>query len=226
MSFFAACGMLERTSWISLPAFPRLRKAHCFECHSFHRNEVMTAPFESIEVSENKEHRASSRLPCCLLSIAVLFMGIQRALACLMSPTCVCRQASTSSKDCGLEIVVRIFPTRFLANQVQRTLIFQVGLGQVRGFGGCARDKGGKRWRIDLFFGVIHQPSYAEAECNRATGWMAGMQLGHRLKLSDQPLTKHHMKPKTSTQLTALKTLENVFFSEFYILIYPPKPGL
>lgn len=154
--------MLERTSWISLPAFPRLRKAHCFECRSFHRNEVMTAPFESIEVSENKEHRASSRLPCCLLSIAVLFMGIQRALACLMSPTCVCRQASTSSKDCGLEIVVRIFPTRFLANQVQRTLIFQVGLGQVRGFGGSARDKGGKRWRIDLFFGVIHQPSYLE----------------------------------------------------------------
>ena len=108
MSFFAACGMLERTSWISLPAFPRLRKAHCFECHSFHRNEV-------------RKQRALRKfqIPCCLLSIAVLFMNIQRVLTCLMSPTCVCRQASTSSKDCSLPIDLPV-PTSFLANLAQK----------------------------------------------------------------------------------------------------------
>ena len=54
----------------------------------------------------------------------------------------------------------------------------------------------------------------------------AGMQFGHRLKLSDQPLTKHHMKPKTSTQLIALKTLENALFFSILHPHYPPKPGL
>ena len=38
-------------------------KTHCFKCHSFRRNEVMPAPLQSNEVSENKELCASSRYP-------------------------------------------------------------------------------------------------------------------------------------------------------------------
>ena len=48
-----------------------------------------------------------------------------------------------------------------------------------------------------------------------------GMQFGHRLKLSDQPLTKHHMRPPR-LQLNSLnsKPLRTcVFLNQCYILI-------
>lgn len=65
----------------------------------------------------------------------------------------------------------------------------------------CNREFGRARMHDDTirsardFVHLATQTTYAEAECNRATGWMAGMQFGHRLKLSDQPLTTHHMRP-------------------------------